>query len=60
MSSTLNDLMNNLLKISDGDVGTFTRRNDEFTHSITHESKIPAENITPPASPQTESTSGRE
>jgi hypothetical protein len=46
MSSTLNDLMTNLLKISQGDVETLSRANAEFSRSITQESKLPAENLT--------------
>ena len=47
MSDTLNDLMSNLVKISQGDVETLSRANTEFTRSITQDAKLPAEPATP-------------
>jgi lysozyme family protein len=43
MSSSLNDVMSNLLKISQGDVETLSRANSEFVRSITQDAKLPEE-----------------
>lgn len=44
-SPNLNDLMNNLLKISQGDVNSLERANAEFAKSITGFTKLPAEHL---------------
>jgi hypothetical protein len=44
-STPLNDLMDNLLKISQGDVETLSRANAEFSREITRDAKLPMERV---------------
>jgi hypothetical protein len=44
-SPKLNDVMNNLLKISQGDVNSLARANAEFAKSITGYTKLPSEQL---------------
>jgi hypothetical protein len=40
---TLNDIVSNLLKISQGDMDTLTRTTAEFARNITQDTKLPVE-----------------
>ena len=50
-SPKLDDVMNNLLKISKGDVETFARANAEFARSITRDARLPLERIVETVNP---------